>query len=140
MAEWRTSLRQRIRASVRRRRLEQDLQEEMTFHLAMSEAQLQASGAADAGRDARRRFGSPVHIREEMRDVGAVPAAVTETLPAARDISVDGRVLAFSASSGPGSFERYERRTFAPEAVSLQTRANTILTWVYGPYLPDARD
>jgi putative ABC transport system permease protein len=30
--------------------------------------------------------------------------------------------------------ENYERRTFAPEAVTMQTRANTNLTWVYGRY------
>lgn len=72
MAEWLSSLRQRARALLRRRRLEQDLQDEMAFHLAMREAQLRASGAADAGIDARRRFGSTVRIREELRDAWAV--------------------------------------------------------------------
>jgi putative ABC transport system permease protein len=52
--------------------------------------------------------------------------------------------LSREASSLPGvrstalvtdlPLERYERRTFAPEAVSMRTRANTNLTWVYGPY------
>src|SRR5262245_13022868 len=72
VAEWVSSLRQRVRALLRRRRLEQDLQDEMAFHLAMREAQLRASGAADAGIDARRRFGSTVRIGEELRDAWAV--------------------------------------------------------------------
>jgi putative ABC transport system permease protein len=72
VSEWLSSLRQRIRALLRRDRLEQDLDDEMTFHLAMREAQLRAAGAADAGIDARRRFGSTVRVREELRDTWAV--------------------------------------------------------------------
>ncbi len=72
MAEWLSSLRQRARALLRRRRLEQDVQDEIAFHLAMREAQLRAAGAADAGIDARRRFGSTMRIREELRDTWAI--------------------------------------------------------------------
>jgi putative ABC transport system permease protein len=72
VAEWFSSLRQRVRALLWRRRLEQDLQDEMAFHLAMREAQLRASGAADAGIVARRRFGSTARIGEELRDAWAV--------------------------------------------------------------------
>jgi putative ABC transport system permease protein len=70
--EWLSSLRQRARALLRRRRLEQDLQDEMAFHLAMREAQLRASGASDARLDARRRFGSTVRIVEELREAWAL--------------------------------------------------------------------
>ena len=49
MAEWLISLRHRLRALVRRRQLEQDLHDEVAFHLAMREEQLRASGAPDAG-------------------------------------------------------------------------------------------
>ena len=72
MAEWLSSLRQRVRALLRRQRLEKDLQDEIAFHLSQREAQLRASGAADAGIDARRRFGSTARIGEELRDAWAV--------------------------------------------------------------------
>src|SRR5215510_12810151 len=72
VAEWFSSLRQRVRALRWRRRLEQDLQDEMAFHLAMREAQLRASGVADARRNARRRFGSTARIGEDLRDAWAV--------------------------------------------------------------------
>ena len=72
MAEWLKSLRLRIRALARRRRLDQDLQDEMAFHLAMREEQLRASGDAHAGPEARRRFGSTARIGEDLRDTWAV--------------------------------------------------------------------
>ena len=72
MAEWLSSLRQRAWALLRGRRLEQDLQDEIAFHVAMREEQLRAAGAADAGIDARRRFGNTVRIREDLRDTWAV--------------------------------------------------------------------
>ena len=68
MAEWLSSLRHRLRALLRRRQLEQDLQDEVAFHLAMREEQLRKSGATDAGAGARRRFGSVTKIREDLRD------------------------------------------------------------------------
>ena len=47
MPEWLHSLRLRLRALIRRSRLEQDLQDEMTFHLAMREEKERQAG--DAG-------------------------------------------------------------------------------------------
>jgi putative ABC transport system permease protein len=72
VAEWLRSLRLRVRALVRQRGLEQDLQDEMAFHLAMREDQLRASGDARADVEARRRFGSTARIREDLRDTWAV--------------------------------------------------------------------
>jgi predicted permease len=72
MAEWLSSLRHRMRALLQRRQLEQDLQEELAFHLAMREDQLRASGAADARTGARRRFGSVTRVREELHDAWAL--------------------------------------------------------------------
>lgn len=72
MAEWLNSLRLRVRAFLRRRRMEQDLQDELAFHLAMREEQLGASGARDAGAGARRRFGNVTRIREDLRESWAL--------------------------------------------------------------------
>jgi predicted permease len=72
MAEWLSSLRLRLRALTRRRRQEQDLQDEMAFHLAMREEQLRASGEARAGVEARRRFGNTARIGEDLRNTWAV--------------------------------------------------------------------
>jgi putative ABC transport system permease protein len=57
---------------LRRRQFEQDLQDEMAFHLSMREEQLHADGAGDARRDARRRFGSATRVQEDLRDTWAV--------------------------------------------------------------------
>lgn len=76
MAEWLRSLRLRVGALARRRRLEQDLQDEMAFHLAMREEQLRSSGEAQAGVEARRRFGSTARIGEDLRDTWAVAPGV----------------------------------------------------------------
>jgi hypothetical protein len=59
MPEWLNSLRLRLRALTRRHQLEQDLQDEMAFHLAMREEQQRQAGApADQARvRARRQFG-----------------------------------------------------------------------------------
>jgi predicted permease len=72
MAEWLSSLRLRLRALTRRRGQEQDLQDEMAFHLAMREDQLRASGEARAGVEARRRFGSTTRIGEDLRATWAI--------------------------------------------------------------------
>jgi predicted permease len=69
VAEWLSSLRLRLRALLRRGQLEQDLQDEVAFHLAMREAQLRRTGARDAGVAARRRFGSVTRIREELHEI-----------------------------------------------------------------------
>jgi predicted lysophospholipase L1 biosynthesis ABC-type transport system permease subunit len=72
MNEWLHSLGLRLRALLRRRRLEQDLRDEMAFHLAMRRAQLGSAGAADAAAEARRRFGNTTRIAEDLRDRWAV--------------------------------------------------------------------
>src|SRR5688572_13760966 len=68
MHEWLHSLRLRLRAARRRRQLDEDFRDEMAFHVAMRQAQLRGSGAANAGAEARRRFGNPTRIAEELRD------------------------------------------------------------------------
>jgi len=80
VAEWFNSLRLRLRALVRRDRQEQDVQDEIAFHLAMREAQLRQSGAADASADARRRFGGASQIRDELRDAWAVVPRLSSLL------------------------------------------------------------
>jgi predicted permease len=57
-------------AFVRRRRLEQDLEDELAFHLEMRAAANASEGmdAAQARVAAERRFGSPAAVREECRD------------------------------------------------------------------------
>jgi hypothetical protein len=69
---WLHGLRLRLVAWLGGRRHDQDLQDEIAFHVAMREAQLRDSGTADANAAARRRFGSAARIREEMRDEWAV--------------------------------------------------------------------
>ena len=72
MKEWLHGLRLRFRALLRGRRLDEDLKDEMAFHIAMREAQLGRAGAADADAQARRRFGNTTRITEELRDGWAV--------------------------------------------------------------------
>jgi predicted permease len=66
----------RLLAIVRRRRLDQDLDDEIAFHLSMREAEYRASGAgADAARyAARRRFGNVTHLKERTRDMWTFPS------------------------------------------------------------------
>src|SRR5437762_3665535 len=66
----------RLKAWVWRRRLERDLDDELSFHLAMREADYRASGVAGRGaRDAaRRRFGNPTHYKEQLRDMWTFPS------------------------------------------------------------------
>src|SRR5689334_2551204 len=65
------SVRHRLLALLRRRRLERDLDDELAFHLAMREADYQHGGAAPAAaRDAaRRRFGNVTYLKEQCRDM-----------------------------------------------------------------------
>jgi predicted permease len=95
VAEWFSSLRLRLRALVRRDRQEQDLQDEIAFHLAMREAQLRGSGATNAGAGARRQFGSAGRIRDEMRDVWAVVPRLGSLL---QDIRHSARALVRSGT------------------------------------------
>ena len=95
MSEWLTSLRLRLRALFRRRQLEQDLENEVAFHLAMREDQLRTSGAADADAGARRRFGSVTRIQEDLRETWALAPRVSSFLG---DLRYAGRAL----SARPG--------------------------------------
>ncbi|MPY87056.1 MAG: FtsX-like permease family protein [Luteitalea sp.] len=90
MAEWLSSLRLRLRALLRRRQLEQDLQDEVAFHLAMREDQLRTSGAIDAGAGARRRFGSVTKIREDLREAWAFAPRMSSLL---QDLKYAARTL-----------------------------------------------
>ena len=75
MPEWLHSLRLRLRALIRRSRLEQDLQDEMAFHLAMrEEKERQAGTPADQARiRARRQFGNVGVLKNRSRDVWIWP-------------------------------------------------------------------
>ena len=90
MGEWLSSLRLRLRALVRRRQLERDLEDELTFHLAMREEQLRNGGASDAHTAAAPRGGRPPNMREELRDVWALAPSVAGL---ARDVRYAARTL-----------------------------------------------
>jgi predicted permease len=82
---------QRARALFGRSRLERDLDDELRFHLAMREEQYAAAGqgADEARLAAARRFGNPVALKEECRDMWTFGRL--ETL--VQDIRFAGRVL-----------------------------------------------
>jgi hypothetical protein len=75
MPAWLNSLRLRWRALIRREQLEQDLQNEMAFHLSMrEEKQRQAGVPADQARlSARRQFGNVSVLKDRTRDVWIWP-------------------------------------------------------------------
>jgi len=75
MPEWLNSLRLRLRALTRRHQLEQDLDDEMSFHLAMREAKERQAGVpADQARlRARRQFGNVGVLKNRTRDVWIWP-------------------------------------------------------------------
>ena len=95
MAEWLNSLRLRLGALLRRRELERDLEDELTFHLAMREEQLGSSGVAEAGAGARRRFGNVTRIREDLRESWALA-------PRLRGFLRDFRYAARTLPRSPG--------------------------------------
>src|SRR2546427_4089399 len=66
----------RLKALVLRRRLERDLEAELSFHLAMRETEYAASGVAGAAAQeaARRRFGNPTQYKEQLRDMWTFPS------------------------------------------------------------------
>lgn len=75
MPKWLNSLRLRLRALTRRHQLEQDLDDEMSFHLAMREAKERQAGIpADQARlRARRQFGNVGVLKNRTRDVWIWP-------------------------------------------------------------------
>jgi predicted permease len=66
-----TTIRLRLRALLRRRQLDQDLDDEMAFHLALREEQQRASGldAGNARAAAEKRFGNVLALKEACRDL-----------------------------------------------------------------------
>ena len=62
-----TNLRLRLKALFRRKRLDNDLDEELAFHLAMREEKLRKSGKDPL--QARRRFGNATGIKETTREL-----------------------------------------------------------------------
>ena len=91
----------RLRAWIRRHRLDDDLAEEMRLHLEMRRDALVAAGMdpGEAAREARRRFGNLTALREETRDMWGFPSV--ETL--VHDVRFGARMLrrapAFSATA-----------------------------------------
>src|SRR5262245_48748446 len=75
MPEWLNTLRLRLRALTRRRQLEQDLEDEMAFHLAMREEKKRQTGmpADEARVSARRQFGNVGALKNRARDVWIWP-------------------------------------------------------------------
>jgi predicted permease len=61
----------RVKTLLGRKRLEHDLDDELTFHLEMYEQKLRREGlsTAEARAEARRRFGNVTNVREEARDL-----------------------------------------------------------------------
>ena len=64
---WLHSAWRRLRARRHADRLDQDLRDEMAFHLAMRTQQMQDAGVDDAERRARHQFGNPARLRDELR-------------------------------------------------------------------------
>jgi putative ABC transport system permease protein len=75
MPEWLNSFRLRLRALIRRCQLEQDIEDEMAFHLAMREEKKRQAGlpADEARISARRQFGNVGVLKDRTRDVWIWP-------------------------------------------------------------------
>src|SRR6266849_3244491 len=69
--EWLTEAWLRVKALVKRRSLERDLEEEVQFHLAKraEKNRAQGIGANDARAAARRRFGNVTLVKEDCREM-----------------------------------------------------------------------
>jgi predicted permease len=69
--DWVAKMRLRVRALLKRRQLDRDLTEELSFHLAMRKEKYEASGLAseDAALAARRRFGNLTGFKEACREM-----------------------------------------------------------------------
>jgi hypothetical protein len=66
----------RVAALFRRRRVQDDIDDELAFHLAMRQAERESAGHPEdeARRAARRRFGNVAALREETRDMWTFPS------------------------------------------------------------------
>jgi len=71
MSEWLNSAWLRIKALLKRRQLDRDLEDELRFHVAMREEKLKAGGvdAREAGYASRRRFGNRTSLQEACREM-----------------------------------------------------------------------
>ncbi len=92
--EWLTGAWLRVKALVKRRSLERDLEEELQFHLAKRAEKNRTSGlgADDAQVAARRQFGNVTLVKEDCRDMWIF--AWAETLW--KDVRYGARILAKS--------------------------------------------
>lgn len=75
LAEWMTALWLRVKALVRRRQLDRDLNDELQFHLAMREEKLREQGvpAEEAHYAARRDFGNATQAKQAHRELWTFP-------------------------------------------------------------------
>ncbi len=71
LPEWMTALWLRIKALLKRRQLDRDLEDELSFHLAMREAKQAESGTPtdEARYAARRQFGNQTLLKEATREM-----------------------------------------------------------------------
>jgi predicted permease len=71
LPEWIRAIWRRVRTLLKRRQLDRDLREELSFHLAMRQEKYQAAGIApeDARAAARRRFGNSTGFKEACREM-----------------------------------------------------------------------
>jgi predicted permease len=69
MLETLTALKHLLSRLFRRRQLEQDLQDELDFHIAMREDQLRGAGDRTPKTTARKQFGNTTRLREDCREV-----------------------------------------------------------------------
>ncbi len=92
--EWLTEAWLRVKALLKRKRLERDLEEELQFHLAKRAEKNRAlgHGAEDARVAARRRFGNVMLVKEDCREMWIF--TWTETLW--QDVRYAARILAKS--------------------------------------------
>jgi putative ABC transport system permease protein len=75
LSEWISAFRLRIKALLRRRQLDRDLNDELQFHLAMRQQKLTESGvpAEEARYAARREFGNETRTKEVNREMWTFP-------------------------------------------------------------------
>jgi hypothetical protein len=90
MTEWWSSLRLRLRALLTRGQREQDVQDEIAFHVAMREAQAREAGRNDAAYHARRRFGSVAKIQDDVRDAWTLTPRLGQLL---QDLRYGARMI-----------------------------------------------
>jgi hypothetical protein len=67
--EWLSEFKYRVRVLFKRRQLEKDLQDELSFHLAMREERLRERSESDPQKTARVRFGNVTRVQEDCRQL-----------------------------------------------------------------------